>query len=422
MHGLEVPHDLVPWTRAARRWSSRSDCRRPARRRSSPGSRCPSARTPGRAPESAAITLQAFAAPVVCAMMPRHEFQAGSVESRGTGSQLQRSAPVRASNARTSPLAAFVRLLSATADPVTMSPLITAGGDVELVFLRVRGRVRQAAPEGHDAVLAEAVGTARPFRASSAKIRASTVPDVDAPSACAPGVPRSGRATWTRRGSPSRPNSCRDPYADRTSTARARSLGFERDDARERRRQVERAIHHERRGFELRRLPRVRRCRRCDRSTRSGGRFTFSRRDLRERRVGDCRARRVRTRTILRPLPEREFAREPAPRAVAPRRRTERPGSRGVAFGSPCTPGVARRDRPARTRASPRSSPPAAAVPSISSASPRSVSRPRQASSAPRSGRAGSPCRCTSSTRRSAGATADPSRRRSARRARSRAG
>lgn len=63
-------------------------------------------------------------------MAPRHVFQAGSVESRGTGSQLQRSAPVRASYARTSPLAAFVRLLSATADPVTIVPLITAGGDV----------------------------------------------------------------------------------------------------------------------------------------------------------------------------------------------------------------------------------------------------------------------------------------------------
>ena len=35
-----------------------------------------------------------------------------------------------ASNARTSPLAALMRLLSATDDPVTSSPLTTAGGDV----------------------------------------------------------------------------------------------------------------------------------------------------------------------------------------------------------------------------------------------------------------------------------------------------
>jgi hypothetical protein len=46
------------------------------------------------------------------------------------GSQLQRSTPVRASYARTSPLAAFVRLLSATADPLTIMPLMIAGGDV----------------------------------------------------------------------------------------------------------------------------------------------------------------------------------------------------------------------------------------------------------------------------------------------------
>jgi hypothetical protein len=61
---------------------------------------------------------------------PRQLCHAGSAESRGTGSQLQRSLPVRASKARTSPLAALVRLLSATAEPVTIKPLITAGGEV----------------------------------------------------------------------------------------------------------------------------------------------------------------------------------------------------------------------------------------------------------------------------------------------------
>ena len=61
---------------------------------------------------------------------PRQLVQAGSVESRGTGSQVHFNAPVRASNARTSPLAALMRLLSATDDPVTSRPLMTAGGDV----------------------------------------------------------------------------------------------------------------------------------------------------------------------------------------------------------------------------------------------------------------------------------------------------
>ena len=76
------------------------------------------------------MTDQALAAPVVCAMAPRQLFHAGSRLSRGTGSQLHLSAPVRASNARTSPLAAFVRLLSATDDPVTIMPRMTAGGEV----------------------------------------------------------------------------------------------------------------------------------------------------------------------------------------------------------------------------------------------------------------------------------------------------
>ena len=80
--------------------------------------------------ESAAMTDHAFAAPVLCAIAPRQLVHAASVESRGIGSQLQRSFPERASNARTSPLAAFVLLLSATDDPLTIRPLITAGGDV----------------------------------------------------------------------------------------------------------------------------------------------------------------------------------------------------------------------------------------------------------------------------------------------------
>src|SRR4249919_892106 len=76
------------------------------------------------------MTLQALAAPVLWARGPIHVRHAASVESCGTGSHVHRNVPVRASNARTSPLAASVRLLSATALPTTIRSLITAGGDV----------------------------------------------------------------------------------------------------------------------------------------------------------------------------------------------------------------------------------------------------------------------------------------------------
>jgi hypothetical protein len=60
----------------------------------------------------------------------RQVAEAGSRASWGIGSKVQRSAPVRASKPRTSPLAGARRLLSAMADPaITMSPT-TAGGDV----------------------------------------------------------------------------------------------------------------------------------------------------------------------------------------------------------------------------------------------------------------------------------------------------
>jgi hypothetical protein len=48
----------------------------------------------------------------------------------GTGFQLQRSAPVRASNARTTPEGEMARWLSATVDPTMTRPLTIAGGDV----------------------------------------------------------------------------------------------------------------------------------------------------------------------------------------------------------------------------------------------------------------------------------------------------
>src|SRR6266581_6811809 len=65
------------------------------------------------------------------AEMIDHAFAAPGIPgTRAMGSQLQRSFPVRASYARTTPLGALARWLSATEDPtITRSPT-TAGGDV----------------------------------------------------------------------------------------------------------------------------------------------------------------------------------------------------------------------------------------------------------------------------------------------------
>src|SRR5438132_1056880 len=73
------------------------------------------ARSPGTSRAgSAENTDQALAAPV----------------GRATGSHFQRSRPVRASNARTTPSGASVRWLSETAAPTMTRPLMTTGGDV----------------------------------------------------------------------------------------------------------------------------------------------------------------------------------------------------------------------------------------------------------------------------------------------------
>src|SRR2546423_2237910 len=74
--------------------------------------------------------VHALAAPVRCAFGPIHVNDAGLFELWGTGSHVHRSIPVRASNPRTSPLAASMRLLSATAEPTTTTPPTTVGGDV----------------------------------------------------------------------------------------------------------------------------------------------------------------------------------------------------------------------------------------------------------------------------------------------------
>ena len=71
-----------------------------------------------------------FAAPVRAALPLRHVAEAGSFGSCGMGCHVHRSAPVRASNARTSPLAGAGRELSAIEDPVITRSLTTTGGEV----------------------------------------------------------------------------------------------------------------------------------------------------------------------------------------------------------------------------------------------------------------------------------------------------
>ncbi len=63
--------------------------------------------------------------------VPRSQVAAaGSLGSRGRGSNSQRCSPVRASNASTRPLGASTRWLSATDDPTTTTPFTTAGREV----------------------------------------------------------------------------------------------------------------------------------------------------------------------------------------------------------------------------------------------------------------------------------------------------
>src|SRR5882757_1923430 len=74
---------------------------------------------------STTITDHAFAAPAF--HLPPDAEGCGF---GGIGSQLQRSAPVRASNPRTTPEGMSARLLSSIAEPTITRLSITAGGDV----------------------------------------------------------------------------------------------------------------------------------------------------------------------------------------------------------------------------------------------------------------------------------------------------
>src|SRR5438552_10808405 len=79
---------------------------------------------------SAAKTVHELAAPLWCALGPIQVADAGSTLLCGTGSNVHRRAPVRASYPRTSPLAASIRLLSATPEPTTTTPSTTVAGEV----------------------------------------------------------------------------------------------------------------------------------------------------------------------------------------------------------------------------------------------------------------------------------------------------
>src|SRR5207247_6463376 len=69
-------------------------------------------------------------APVFEALSPGQVFVAGSWASWGIGFQLQRSTPVRVSNARTTPLGTSTRSLSEILEPTITKSSMIAGGEV----------------------------------------------------------------------------------------------------------------------------------------------------------------------------------------------------------------------------------------------------------------------------------------------------
>src|SRR5271155_2320605 len=73
---------------------------------------------------------QTLAAPLVGGPPCVQVFAAGSAGSRGIGSHDQRSAPDRASNARTTPDGSSTCPLSPIAEPTTTRSSIIAGGEV----------------------------------------------------------------------------------------------------------------------------------------------------------------------------------------------------------------------------------------------------------------------------------------------------
>ena len=112
---------------------------------------------------------------VRCALGPIHVADAGSALFCGTGSNVHRSAPVRASNPRTSPLAASIRLLSATAEPTTTTPSTTVGGEVSSYSEANAGAFLNPFAQIHCSAASPKSAHGDPVAASSAMSRVSIV-------------------------------------------------------------------------------------------------------------------------------------------------------------------------------------------------------------------------------------------------------
>ena len=161
---------------------------------------------------------------------------------------------MRASNARTSPLAALVRSLSATADPVTIIPLHHRRRRRELVLLGVVRRVAQSAPERDRAVRAEVAAHGAGLRVERDDARVDRA-EVDAPAA--------RRARRRARVEPRGDAAIREvaPVAAAVDfgvvgPALVSGRRVERDHSSEWRRQIHRPVDDERRRLELHRLSR----------------------------------------------------------------------------------------------------------------------------------------------------------------------
>src|SRR5205809_815198 len=76
------------------------------------------------------VWMEGVTAPVFEALSPGQVFVAGSWASWGIGFQLQRSTPVRVSNARTTPLGTSTRSLSEILEPTITKSSMIAGGEV----------------------------------------------------------------------------------------------------------------------------------------------------------------------------------------------------------------------------------------------------------------------------------------------------
>ena len=171
-----MPAHAPDWRRRARPPSSSRGRGRRAARRSSRARCCPSARRRGRAPRPPrAAPTRWWCRGDVHPLAPA---AATLRSSGGTGSQAHTSAPVRASNARTTPPGESMRRLSST-----IAPTITRGRrSPRAARSRRTRRARARRCPAPRSTLPPAPKSAHgtPVAASSAISRASSVPMIDA--------------------------------------------------------------------------------------------------------------------------------------------------------------------------------------------------------------------------------------------------